>query len=419
MKRIALAFLLATAMGCGGSEDPVIPPPPPPAGECNLDTQAGCAEGEKCTWIRQVVGEEPVGIKGCVAEGTAASGEDCVWGVAGSETGYDNCAAGLICSSSSRVDQAEGTCVEICSLDGVTLACPTGFSCSQYYGYFANPGGTAPAHGQCNPSCDPLTNNSYNAETQAYDTPNCGGDVYPDVYPEGHVDENGNPDAGEPVPEAGLPYESCVISWSRQGSGPSEASCASNLRPLWGHREPATIEEEDIFLNMCPPGTILANATTALPPATPPATCLALCRPAPTYIGNSAQGRGIAPDSCDDAFPWNEGGAGRAANESSAECLYGWIFENADNRGNSELSNTVGICFSQLAYPDPEDGSFGLRCDEVTDEPDPQNNNIPEYIAYGCGPYPQSLTAPQKQSLDDAAARMLRRITLSGPAPRR
>ncbi len=350
MKRIALACLLATAVGCGGSDDPIVPPPPPPAGECNLNTQAGCAEGEKCTWIRQTVGEEPVGIKGCVADGTAASGEACVWGVAGSATGFDNCAAGLICSSSSGVDQAEGTCTEICSLDGVSLACPTGFACSRYFGYFANADET-PNHGQCNPSCDPLTNKSFNAETSEFDIDNCGGDVYPDVYPEGH------PQAGDPVPEAGLPQESCVTSWARDGGPPSQASCASNLNPLYGHREPPGLPAEDRFLNSCPPGTHIFGRGEA----TEDATCIALCTPADTFAGNVAQARGLAPNSCDDALPWAIAEIGRASNDAQAGCRYAWwLFERGDNTGLSDLSNTVGGCFDASKY---------LLSDEVTPVP--------------------------------------------------
>lgn len=400
MKRFAFALLLATAVGCGGNDDdtPIDPPDPTPE-TCNLNTQEGCAAGEKCTWIRQTVGEEPVGKLGCVPDGNVASGGECQWGVAGSATGYDNCAAGLVCASSSSVDEASGTCTEICSLDAISLPCPTGFSCSRYHGYFANEDET-PAHGQCNASCDPLTNKSFNAESGEYDIDNCGGELYPDVYPEGH------PQAGQPVPEAGLPQESCVTSWARDGGAPSAASCASNLNPLYGHRDPPALAAADRFLNSCPPGTHIFSRGEG----TEDATCLALCVPADTYMGSSAQGRGVAPNSCDDALPWISGGTGRAANDAQAECRFAWwMFEAGDNLGLSPLSNGLGACFDASKYLLSDGVTPVPRCDSLTDEIDAESG-VATYILYGCGAIPTE----EKAGVQSKAKRVGPRVQPTG-----
>src|SRR5262245_55203917 len=97
---LVVAGVLAGAGGaaCGGDERDGGDDDERPARPCDPTTQARCGDGEKCTWIRTAASEdERRGEAGCVPAGTAAVGDPCSYGAAGTASGYDDCAAGLIC----------------------------------------------------------------------------------------------------------------------------------------------------------------------------------------------------------------------------------------------------------------------------------------------------------------------------------
>ena len=152
MKKIAFAALfMGVASGgllaCGGDDDStdgIIFADSAPVDEgCNPVTQDGCADGEKCSWL--VVQEDPfLGRTDCVPDGTAATGEACVEGTPGEETGFDDCAAGNLCLGE--------ICRTICNVDPDT--CGEGFACSSYTQTFSDD--PAENTGVCDPTCDPV-----------------------------------------------------------------------------------------------------------------------------------------------------------------------------------------------------------------------------------------------------------------------
>src|SRR5262244_3631108 len=87
-------LLLGLLVACGGGNerkagplDSLVDSPPM---QCNPLTQAGCAAGEKCTWLLDALMPQYVGHIGCVPDGTANVGEACIYGAPG-VTGYDGC----------------------------------------------------------------------------------------------------------------------------------------------------------------------------------------------------------------------------------------------------------------------------------------------------------------------------------------
>ena len=63
---------------------------------CNIATQFGCQDGEKCAKL--VESDDPyLHRASCVPDGTVSVGQACARGAAGPQTGYDDCAAGLDC----------------------------------------------------------------------------------------------------------------------------------------------------------------------------------------------------------------------------------------------------------------------------------------------------------------------------------
>ena len=114
-----------------------------PVGACNPITQAGCAAGQKCTWL--TVQEEPfLGRTDCVPDGDVEIGGACVEGPPGETTGYDDCAAGGLC--------VNDLCRAICSIE--PESCGEGFACSAYTNTFSDD--AAGNTGVCDPTCDPV-----------------------------------------------------------------------------------------------------------------------------------------------------------------------------------------------------------------------------------------------------------------------
>jgi hypothetical protein len=128
MKKLILGavFALLAACGGGGDDDVTLDPDansgPDAAAACDPVAQTGCADNEKCTWIRVT---DTLGRLGCSPDGTVAAGADCTRGPNGDTTGYDDCAAGNLC--------VEGVCRAQC-VDG---ACPSGSTCTRIPGHSA------------------------------------------------------------------------------------------------------------------------------------------------------------------------------------------------------------------------------------------------------------------------------------------
>lgn len=145
------ACWLATA--CGGEDVVQVVYPDARTCEAACDPlaapgQQGCAAGEKCAALLLRVNEPWCADAlhmGCVPAGPAALGAECSWGPVGADTGYDTCAAGLMCAS-------DRTCRDLCGLPGGPReACAGGLTCFAQDGRFDPPAGGEPRYGVCAP----------------------------------------------------------------------------------------------------------------------------------------------------------------------------------------------------------------------------------------------------------------------------
>ena len=171
MKKLALgALFVGLLAACGGGSDKtkikVVDSGDDDAiGQCSPLTQAGCATGEKCTWIIDATTPMYVGHIGCEAAGTAAIGAACTFGAAGA-TGFDNCVGGAVCSAFGTPG-TNGTCKQICDNQGGMPMCDASHVCVQYARLFST-GPTSPAAaGVCDVACDPLADNDFDGSGSA------------------------------------------------------------------------------------------------------------------------------------------------------------------------------------------------------------------------------------------------------------
>jgi hypothetical protein len=102
-----------------------------PHEECNVLVQAGCASGEKCTWIHAQDASGICGFAGCTANGSVELGQACAFGTP-TPVGWDDCARGLVCET--------GVCKLICDQSGGTPTCPAGSACVTHDDVFGRAG---------------------------------------------------------------------------------------------------------------------------------------------------------------------------------------------------------------------------------------------------------------------------------------
>lgn len=108
---------------------------------CNPVAQTGCQADEKCSQL--IESDNPfLARTTCVPDGNVPNGGMCMDGTPGPTTGYDDCAAGNLCTG--------GTCLEICTQ--APDSCPQGEACVPYADTFDDLDGV----GMCNPTCDVL-----------------------------------------------------------------------------------------------------------------------------------------------------------------------------------------------------------------------------------------------------------------------
>lgn len=104
--------------------------------------QQNCLAGQKVAWVIVQETPERLGKLACVPIGAVPEGGSCTFGPVGETTGYDDCAAGFICSA--------GICADICALDPLSppiTQCATG-TCTVDPQLFAN-GMDDPVAGVC------------------------------------------------------------------------------------------------------------------------------------------------------------------------------------------------------------------------------------------------------------------------------
>jgi hypothetical protein len=287
----------------------------------------GCPAGEKCTWIHLQDTPTALGQIGCVPSGAGGLDAACSYGPPGETTGFDDCAAGLVCAGS--------TCKDVCGFDGSgASACATGFECTRYSDLFGN-GDDEPIAGACIPSCNPLTQLRGTGEP-------CG--------------------AGQ----------GCYLLTGITGT----AGVCAGAGTL-GHGAPIV---GPAYANSCLPGhqpRRVSSASTAME-------CGALCQPTDVYQGfDEASEGGVAPYTCEAA------GAAAPSDPTNGEsCHYWWMRESVDFV--TPFSNTVGWCFKHAAFQYDSDGDTVPdapypRCvDLTTGDLVPPLNGASDALYFGC-----------------------------------
>ena len=351
MKKLAFgALLVGLLVACGGGDDNnkiKLPDANPvdAVGVCNPLTQAGCAAGEKCTWLIDAVMPQYVGHVGCAPDGTAAAGAACTYGPAGA-TGYDDCAKGNVCSQFAMPGQA-GTCKAMCDQQGGAPMCDAQHVCVTYARLFSTGDTTPAAAGVCDLACDPLQDNDFDGS---------GGSLTGSASMKRKTTCGANANIGcYGYPSFGTPPAS---GWSCTGDINNAASQPIGLR----HRVQC-IEGNNcadpgptIYTNSCNQGylPLLRESSTVST-----AVCIALCDPEPCYMGNCGGATNTARiGAVNDGCRASDRVAGAAGfnNTNDADggehCTHLWFFEIDDQNMflPSSTSDTVGFCYNHDVY---------------------------------------------------------------------
>lgn len=337
MKKLALgAMFVGLLVACGGGDDSkkltiVDGSTIDAVGVCNPLTQAGCATGEKCTWLMDAMMPQYVGHIGCAPDGTANVGDSCMYGAPGA-SGYDNCKKGSICGN---YRGGTGTCKTICDQQGGTPMCDAQHVCVTYSGLFSTGDTTPAAGGVCDLACNPLGDNDFDGSaagsTKGSNT--CGSAASVGCY--------GYPSYGTP-PATG---------WSCTNDINFDQSQPVGLR----HRVECTEANNcadpgpQIYVNSCNQGYLPLlyeeTGSTAV-------ICVATCKPMNCYQGNCGTNNenrlGAAPHRCNSA---DRVGSFNTA-QGGEHCEFLWRRE-VDDSGNfleSPTSDTVGFCIDHSKY---------------------------------------------------------------------
>jgi hypothetical protein len=368
MKKLAFgALFVGLLVACGGGDEKnnikiVDGSTVDDIGVCNPLTQAGCATGEKCTWLMDALMPQYVGHVGCAPDGTAAAGDSCMFGAPGA-SGYDNCAKGTVCGN---YRGGTGTCKTVCDQQGGTPMCDASHVCVTYSGLFST-GDTTPASGGvCDLACNPLEDNDFDGSgSDAKGSNVCGSAASVGCY--------GYPSYGTP-PATG---------WSCTNDINFEQSQPIGLR----HRVECTEANNcadpgpTIYVNSCNQGYLpllyeKTGSTTII--------CVAMCKPAVCYMGNCGTGsppanrQGVAPHKC---TATNRVVGPNVTSMATEHCQYMWWRE-VDDSGNflqSATSDSLGICFDMKQY------SYDSNGDNKVDTSDDQLPNCDTLVGSGFG----------------------------------
>jgi hypothetical protein len=366
MKKLALgAMFVGLLVACGGGDDNkkltiVDGSTIDAVGVCNPLTQAGCATGEKCTWLMDAMMPQYVGHIGCAPDGTANAGDSCMYGAPGA-SGYDNCKKGLVCGN---YRGGTGTCKTVCDQQGGTPMCDAQHVCVTYSGLFSTGDTTPAAGGVCDLACNPLGDNDFDGSaagsTKGSNT--CGSAASVGCY--------GYPSYGTP-PATG---------WSCTNDINFDQSQPTGLRHRVECAESNNCADPgpQIYVNSCNQGYLpllydMTGSTKII--------CVAMCKPAICYgggnCGASATNRQGDPTSA------HECSAGDRVGSFSAteHCQYLWWRE-VDDSGNflqSPTSDTLGFCMDFGLYQYDSNG------DNKVDSSDKDLPNCDTLVGSGFG----------------------------------
>ena len=320
MKKLALGVLFGlAAIACGGGKKVnLIDGGGDGGGVCNPLTQAGCAEGEKCTWFVDDAMAD-IGHIGCAPDGAVATDGACM--IPGG-VGADDCVKGNVCVA--------GECKVICDPMAAAAAsgCDAQHGCSRYSGLFEVAGTIA--YGACDAACDPLTQKllagAGNLEACGSATPN-------------------------------MPNKGCyTFDFEVFTCAPAGAATLT----LTDQQPPRTDSAGNAFVNGCAPGWMpffleMTGSTKAL--------CTGLCKPAKTD-SSSAQSKANATGDATALAKLPTEATSAAGNAvcktgkkglnppADQNCLFIWGFllDNNNMLSTSQYNDTLGVCFNYTKF---------------------------------------------------------------------
>jgi hypothetical protein len=379
MKKLALgALLVGLLVACGGGGDSkkvVIVDSGGPDGptQCNPLTQAGCAAGEKCTWLLDALMPQYVGHIGCAPDGAKNADEACMYGAPGA-TGYDDCKKGLVCGN---YRGGAGVCKTICDQQGGAPMCDAAHVCVTYSGLFSTGAMSPSAGGVCDLACDPLQDNDFDGSgttltgtADARRKMTCGTNAQVGCY--------GYPSFGTP-PATG---------WSCTGDIKYTVAQPTGLRHRVQCTEATMCADPGptIYVNSCNQGYLpLLRESTMVSTAI----CVALCKPSTCYNNNNCGTNnvnriGASDDGCRLADRVSKDATFNNANDADGgeHCVHGWWFE-IDDQGNflqSATSDTIGYCYNHEVY------LYDTDANNMGDAPLPNCGNLGSGTGPGSDP---------------------------------
>lgn len=373
MHKLAPSAAIALLVACGGNSDSKVHVLNDAGGSndtCSPLAQTGCATGEKCTWIYDLVstdGTNILGHVGCAPDGDKQTHETCTRNMAGAQ-GYDDCAKGNFCKAKRELvgPGGQGVCEAICDNNGGDPMCADGSTCVAYHNIFE--ASDMNVAGVCDYKCDPFADNDFMHEGSAA------------------VNRPGT---------ACQPYEECN-GFPSNGALPTAFSCSREYNTDLHHRHTCTATDGNSLQAADPLSRVACNtaangcsqgyrALTLTTTAGMETYCLAMCKPASCWGGNCgssssderltgdpAGGHQCKPANIlvndPSAFPATLGSNG----VNGDQCYFGWHFE-IDSQNNihvSDYSDTMGFCLdhSLLQYDTNNDGTADTawpKCDLI------------------------------------------------------
>ncbi|MFT3698497.1 MAG: hypothetical protein QM831_35460 [Kofleriaceae bacterium] len=370
MHKLALVVFL---VACGGNSDSkvhVLVDAGSDSDTCNPLAQTGCATGEKCTWIYDLVssdGTNILGHTGCAPDGDKAIHDTCTRNAAGAQ-GWDDCVKGSFCKAKRELlsPGGAGVCEAICDNNGSDPMCASGSTCVTYHNVFeASDKNVA---GVCDYRCDPFDDNDAKHDGSAA------------------INRPGT---------ACQDYEECN-GFPSSGALPTAFSCAREYNTDLHHRHTCTATDGNSLMAADPLSQVACStasngcsqgyhALTLKTVAGQETYCLAMCKPASCWMGNcgtDSQSEKLTGDPAGGhqckpaniivndpaALPATLGAGG----VNGDQCYFGWHFEIDDSNmlHTSEYSDTFGVCLdhSILQYDANNDGTNDTpwpKCDQV------------------------------------------------------
>lgn len=371
MQKLALGAFVALLVACGSSTDNKVHIVTDSGGgsgsdsTCNPLAQTGCATGEKCTWVYDLVssdGLQILGHVGCAPEGDKAVGAQCTRNAAGAQ-GWDDCTKAGFCKAKRELvgPGGQGVCEQICDNNGGDPMCGANAHCVAYHNIFEV--STMNVAGVCDVKCDPFADNDFNHEgSGAVTRPGTQCQSYEGCY--GYPGKTTIPTSFSCAREYNTDLH------NRNECTDSSGNSLSNANPL--SRVACASASNGCSQGQMP---LLIEATGSMT-----AICVSMCKPKSCWMGNCGGSTSVLSNlTGDPADPGNQCQATARkgflnpaipnGGNNGDQCVFNWQFEITTQNQllTSPYDDTLGWCedHSQYKYDKDLDGMITAADDEA------------------------------------------------------